>query len=178
MKISFFAHSTTTDNELHNATGWLQGELSEKGLQQAAELPGKVVDDSFTVVYSSDLKRGVDSATIGFGKTHKLRQDWRFREANYGTLDGTNKSFKSDMAQFIETPYPYGESYKDTEKRIKEFLDEIKLEFSDGHIAIIGHEATQLAIEVICNNKTWDQVIAENWRPKGTWQPGRFYEYD
>lgn len=177
MKITFFAHSTTTDNELHKATGWLQGELSEKGIKQAKALPGLISDDSFVVVFSSDLKRAIDSATLGFGNTHKLRTDDRLREANYGDLDGTDKSFKNDMTQFIDTPYPNGESYKDTEARLRSFLEDTKKEFGDQHIAIIGHEATQLAIEVICSNKTWEQVIAENWRPQGKWQPGWTYSF-
>ena len=92
-------------------------------------------------------------------------------------LDGTDKSFKNDMTQFIDTPYPNGESYKDTEARLHSFLEDVKKEFGDQHIAIIGHEATQLAIEVICNNKTWQQVIAENWRPQGKWQPGWTYSF-
>lgn len=177
MKITFFAHSTTTDNQAHKATGWLQGELSEKGIEQAKTLPTLVKDASFTVVYSSDLKRAIDSAQLGFGTTHELRTDKRLREANYGSLDGTDKSFKADMTKFIDIPYPNGESYKDTEKRMRSFLDDIKSEFPDGHIAIIGHEATQLALEVICNHKTWQQVITENWRPAQAWQPGWSYTY-
>ncbi len=177
MKITFFAHSTTTDNQAHKATGWLQGELSEKGIEQAKALPTLIKDASFAVVFSSDLKRAIDSAQLGFGATHELRTDMRLREANYGDYDGTDKSFKADMTKFIDTPYPHGESYKDTEARMRSFLDDTKALFPDGHIAIIGHEATQLALEVICNHKTWQQVIAENWRPAQKWQPGWFYEY-
>lgn len=175
MLLTFFAHSTTTDNQQHKATGWLQGELSSKGILQATELPKLIDDNSFVVVYSSDLKRAVDSANLGFGKTHNLRQDWRLREANYGSFDGQDKSFKQDMSKFIHEPYPNGESYTDIERRIREFLKETQKEFADQHIAVIGHEATQLAIEVIVLNKTWEQVIAENWRPQGKWQPGWQY---
>jgi len=175
MKITFFAHSTTTDNEVHRATGWLQGELSEKGIQQAKDLPKLSKDNSFVVVYSSDLKRAIESAKLGFSKTHELRTDWRLREANYGDFDGQNKSFKKDMTQFIDTPYPGGESYRDTEDRVREFIGDMKNEFDDKHIAIIGHEATQLALEVVLLGKTWQQVIDENWRPSGAWQPGWLY---
>lgn len=178
MKITFFAHSTTTDNMLNLATGWLQGELSEKGIIQAKTLPTLVKDSSFSVIFCSDLKRAIDSATLGFGKTHKIRTDWRLREANYGDLDGTDKSFKSDMTKFIDTPYPNGESYHDTEKRMQSFLDDIKQELgNEAFIAIIGHEATQLALEVIINKKSWNQAIAENWRKTQAWQPGWTYKY-
>ncbi len=177
MKITFFAHSTTTDNEAHNATGWLQGELSAKGLEQAKALPGLITDDSFSVIFTSDLKRAIDSSEIGFKATHPIRTDSRLREANYGDLDGTNKSFKKDMSKFINTPYPNGESYKDTEARMQSFLDEVYDEFPDGHIAIIGHEATQLDLDVICDGLSWEQAIAANWRPAQKWQPGWTYTY-
>lgn len=177
MKLVFFAHSTTHDNQQHKATGWLQGELSETGIEQAKALPGLVEDKGFSVVFCSDLTRAIQSAELGFGTTHPIRHDWRLREANYGDLDGTDKSFKSDMTRFIDTPYPGGESYKDAEKRIQSFLNDMKTFFPDGYVAIIGHEATQLALEVIINNKSWEQVIAENWRPQQKWQPGWIYEY-
>jgi alpha-ribazole phosphatase/probable phosphoglycerate mutase len=178
MKITFFAHSTTTDNQAGHATGWLQGELSDKGEEQAKLLPSLVKDASFGIVFCSDLKRAIDSAELGFGKTHKIRTDWRLREANYGDFDGTDKSFKANMTTYINTPYPNGESYHDAEKRIRSFLNDISQELGDSvHIAIIGHEATQLALEVIINGKSWQQVIAENWRPQQKWQPGWTYNY-
>jgi alpha-ribazole phosphatase/probable phosphoglycerate mutase len=175
-KLVFFAHSTTLDNEEHKATGWLQGELSAKGMEQAQALPTLLKDASFEIVFSSDLHRAIQSAELSFKDTHPIRHDWRLREANYGDLDGTEKNFKKDMNKFINTPYPGGESYKDAEKRLRSFLADIKKFFPDGYVAVIGHEATQLAIEVILNGKTWEQVIAENWRPQGKWQPGWFYE--
>ncbi len=32
VKVIYFVHGTTTDNQEHKATGWIPGELSEKGL--------------------------------------------------------------------------------------------------------------------------------------------------
>lgn len=81
------------------------------------------------------------------------------------------------MNKFIDTPYPDGESYKEVEVRIKSFLNDMKLFHKNDYIAIIGHEATQLAMEVIINKKSWDQVIKENWRSKGEWKPGWPYSY-
>lgn len=176
MKIIFFAHSTTTDNQAKKATGWLQGELSELGIQQAKKLPLLVDDSSFTKVFCSDLKRAVDSAELGFGETHPIVHDWRLREANYGDFDGTDKSFKKDMKKFINTPYPNGESYKDTEERLRAFLRDLQTFFKDDYVAVIGHEATQLALEVIVHNKTWEQAITENWRSTQKWQPGWLYK--
>ena len=38
IEITYFVHGTTTDNQAKKATGWLPGELSEKGVQLATRL--------------------------------------------------------------------------------------------------------------------------------------------
>ncbi len=35
VKITYFVHGTTTDNLEHKSTGWLPGELAEKGIEQS-----------------------------------------------------------------------------------------------------------------------------------------------
>ncbi len=175
MKITYFVHGTTTDNETHKATGWLPGVLSETGIEQAKNLPKQVQDDSFEVVFCSDLQRAIDSAQYGFGKTHKIIVDERLREANYGDLNGKTHSFKNSMENFIDTPFPGGESYKDVELRLRSFVDEMKQKYPDGHVAIVAHEGPQLALEVIANSKTWQEAIATNWRITKSWQPGWIY---
>ena len=52
----------------------------------------------------------------------------------------------------------------------------LKEKYDGKHIAIVAHQAPQLAIEVVLNNKTWEQVINEDWRKSGNWQPGWEYE--
>ena len=42
VKITYFVHGTTTDNEQGLATGWAPGELSELGRQQAKDLGGLI----------------------------------------------------------------------------------------------------------------------------------------
>ena len=176
MKITYFVHSITTDNEKGIATGWLDGELSEEGIKRIKQLPELITDNSFEAVYPSDLHRAIQSAEIAFANTHPIIPDRRLREVNYGDLDGTPKTFKKKMKLYIETPYPNGESYKDAEKRIRKFLEEKKAE-GKKHIAIVGHEATQLALEVICDSKSWEEAMNSDWRPTQAWQPGWVYEF-
>jgi len=174
MKITYFVHGTTTNNEKGKATGWLPGKLSPAGIEQAKQLPKLIKDNSFECVYSSDLKRAVDSAQLGFGKTHKCFSDKRLREANYGDWNGDDHHFKGNMSDFIDNAFPNGESYKDVEKRMRDFIDDVKI-LGYMHIAIVAHEAPQLALEVIANGKTWQQAIDTNWRKTKAWQPGWIY---
>ncbi len=75
LKITYFVHGTTVDNERGIATGWLQGELSELGWQQVRELAKIVATDEYDLVVSSDLKRAKDTAQVVFGNNHLITRD-------------------------------------------------------------------------------------------------------
>lgn len=173
--ITYFVHSTTTDNEQKIATGWLSGELSEAGKKQAKELGNQVDGKAFDVMYCSDLKRAIDSAELGFKGKCPIIWDVRLRECNYGVLNGTTKPFKHGLVYYVNEAHPSGESYLDVERRISELLADIKKQHDGKRVAFMAHEAPQLALEVILNGKTWDSAIAENWRNVGGWQPGWTY---
>lgn len=174
--ITYFVHGTTTDNEQDLATGWLPGELSETGKNQAKELGGMVADKVFDVVFCSDLKRAVDSASLAFGNKYKIVPDERLRECNYGDFNGHPASlFKSTMVDYVEHPFPNGESYQDVERRVAEFLNFLVANYTGKKVAIVSHQGPQLALDVLLLGKTWPQAIAEDWRNTKAWQPGWSY---
>ncbi len=176
VEITYFVHGTTTDNELGKATGWLPGELSDLGIQQSKELAELVKDEKFDIVICSDLQRAIDSAKFSFGDKYKIIQDKRLREANYGDYNGDEETFKNNLTDYIDKPFLNGESYKQVENRINEFLDYLRNEFDGKKVALVAHQAPQLAIEVLLNNKTWEQSIETDWRKIGKWQPGWEYK--
>lgn len=177
VQITYFVHGTTADNESDRSTGWLPGELSDVGVQQAKELGTLVKDKRFDAVFCSDLKRAIDSAELGFGDAYTITQDSRLRECNYGELNGAPaNSFKDgEMHMHIDTPFPQGESYEDVERRMADFLSFLKQNYDGKHIAIVAHEGPQLALDVLLGGKDWTQAIAENWRNTKSWKPG--WEY-
>lgn len=176
VKITYFVHGTTTDNEQGLASGWSPGELSELGLKQAKELGKLVSDKNFDVIFCSDLKRAVDSAELGFANKYKIIQDERLRECNYGDFTKRPaKEFKDKIIDYVNKPFPNGESYKDVEKRIADFLDFLKQNYNGKQVAIIAHQAPQLALDVLIKGKTWNQAIDEDWRKDKAWQPGWDY---
>ena len=177
VKITYFVHGTTTDNENHLATGWAQGELSNLGKKRAQELGQLVADKSFDIIFCSDLKRAINSAHLAFGDKYKIIEDARLREANYGDFtQKPAKYFKANPKDYIDANFLNGECYKDVEGRIKDFCDFLKTEYDGKHIAIVAHEAPQLALDVVLRGKTWSEAIDNNWRKTGAWQPG--WEYN
>lgn len=177
MKITYFVHSITTDNETGLATGWLQGELSDEGIKRAKAQTADLQSREFDAVFCSDLKRAMDSTELFFAGKFPVFVDWRLRECNYGDLDGRPaKEFKKDRElEYVDVPYSGGESYKDVEHRMRRFLADAEDLFADKHIAIVAHQAPQLALDVIVKGQTWNEAIASDWRKSGAWQAG--WEY-
>ena len=66
IELVFETHSTTVDNEQGHATGWLPGQLSEQGRTQAQQLGRRRTGDQITAVFSSDLARAAQTASIAF----------------------------------------------------------------------------------------------------------------
>ncbi len=175
--LTYFVHGTTTDNEKDLATGWMPGELSEIGVEQAKRLGEQVVDTHFDVVFCSDLKRAVDSAELGFGDKYEIIKDARLRECDYGDMNGKSVGeFKDRMEEYIDTPFPNGESYKDVEKRLASFVDFLRDNYGGKHVAIVAHQGPQLALDVLLRGRTWQQAIEEDWRKKRAYQPGWQYK--
>lgn len=173
-KITYFVHGTTIDNEEGRSTGWAPGVLSELGIKQAKELKDQIKSQDFKIMFSSDLKRAVDSANLGFKDSCQIIQDIRLRECNYGDLNQADEALVNYL-DHIDVPFPNGESLKDVENRIDSFIKMLSQEYPGQNIAVMAHKATQLALEVLLNGKSWPQAIAEDWRNKKAWQPGWIY---
>ncbi len=178
--ITYFVHGTTTDNEQDRSTGWLPGELSKLGIAQSIKLRAQIKGKKFDVVFCSDLRRAVESANLTFGKFVKIIQDKRLRECNYGDLNGAlSEKVHALMLKRIDTAFSNGESYKDVEARMRDFLNFLVKKFGGKHIAIVAHQAPQLALDVIVRGRTWQQAMKEDWRlKKAGWQPGWGYVYE
>ena len=174
--ITYFVHGTTTDNEQDLATGWQDGELSDIGRQQALDLGRTVAGQHFDAVISSDLQRAIESAELGFGHKYKIVHDRRLRECNYGDLTGRPAAeFKDHLEDYIDRPFPNGESYKDVERRLRSLVDTIRHDYPGKHAAFMAHQGPQLALDVILGGKTWPEAIQQDWRRRKAWQPGWVY---
>ena len=173
-KIIYYVHGTTYDNASKKCSGWKQVELNDLGKEQAINL-GKNTPYKFDVLFTSDLKRAIDSASLAF-PSYRSIQDKRLRECNYGDYDGEDKKLVI-YEEHTDKSFPNGESLKDVEKRVKEFLIFINNNYQGKTIGIIAHRAPQLALEVITKHIKWETAIKNDWRKTGEWQPGWEYEF-
>ena len=79
------------------------------------------------------------------------------------------------QAKAISEPFPDGESYKDVQVRMANFLKFLKQNYNGKSVAVVAHQAPQLALDVLLKSKTWEQAFAEDWRNTKAWQPGWGY---
>ena len=174
IKITYFVHGTTTDNEKEISSGWSDVELSELGIKQSIALKEQIKDKKFDVVFCSDLQRAHNSAKLAWDGICPIIPDKRLRECNYGKLNGASSAIVEPMQEeeCITNRFPEGESYGDVKVRIADFLEFLKKNYDGKNVAIVGHKAPQLSLDVLIKGKTWEQALAEDWRKTKTWKPG------
>jgi 2,3-bisphosphoglycerate-dependent phosphoglycerate mutase len=173
IELVFETHSPTVDNEEGRATGWLPGELSEWGREQAHELGTRRRDDGASAVFVSDLARAVQTADIAFGGVDiPLLHDWRLRECDYGERNGmpTTELHAGKLAH-LDEPYPGGESWRQAVTRVGRFLDDLPPRWDGCRLVVIGHSATRWGLDHLITGTPLEDLIAHDF----AWQPG--WEY-
>lgn len=171
IEITFETHSTSIDNERGIATGWLDGELSPLGREQASEL-GARRTGTVDLVYTSDLRRAVQTAEIAFAGTGvSIHQDRRLRECNYGTMNGVEvEELERIRRVHIDEPFEDGESYRDVVARTRELLDDLVTQHDGRRVVLIGHSANRWALEHLLHGTPLDELVGPF-----DWQPGWSY---
>ncbi|MDP1719930.1 MAG: histidine phosphatase family protein [Candidatus Nanopelagicaceae bacterium] len=176
INITYFAHGTSTDNEKGISSGWLDAELSKRGVKQSIELRDQLKSRKFDFVFCSDLRRASESAKLIFEGSVPVIPDARLRECNYGEFSGYPSLVVEPMLERAKTErFPGGECLEDVKTRIEDFLRFLKVEHEGSSVALVAHRAPQLALEVLLKRKTWEEVSAEDWRKIGAWKPGWDY---
>ena len=173
IEVVFETHSTTEDNELGRATGWLPGRLSAQGREQARQLGRRRSDNGICAVFTSDLHRAVETSTIAFcGSAIPVLLDWRLRECDYGTWNGSPADdLHGNRLRHVDVPYPGGESWRQAAARVGRFLADLPLRWSGQRVLVIGHVATRWGLDHSIDGTPLETLATERF----TWQEG--WEY-
>ncbi|MFC8846027.1 MULTISPECIES: histidine phosphatase family protein [unclassified Micromonospora] len=173
-RIVFETHSWSADNDRGVATGWLPGRLSVRGRALAAELGDRRRGDGIAAVFTSDLRRAVETAEIAFGGAGiPILHDWRLRECDYGARNGTPAAeLHRGRAEHLDSPYPGGESWRQAVLRAGRFLDDVPLRWDGRRILVIGHVATRWALDHLLDGVGLEELITADF----AWREG--WEYD
>ena len=169
VKITYMVQGTTQDNVDHLLSGHNDIDLlNPLGTTQAKHL-GELREDAFDIIFTSDLKRAIKTAKLAFPHRCEHVCDPHLRECDFGDM---TQDPKPDISQYITEQYPNGESYLEVQHRIQKFLKFLKENYDGKHVGIVAHQAPQLAMEVLINDKSWEEAIKQDWRNTKSWQPG------
>lgn len=146
--IYLFRHGQTEFNRDKKFTGWIDSKLTELGVKQAQMIANLLKDKQLDVAYQTRLSRSQDTLAEVL-KLHPeckgILTDDRMIERSYGDLAGFshqeiidkegNDQFEKWHRGFYDTP-PNGESYEMVEKRVAEFISDLKDKYSNKEIGI------------------------------------------
>lgn len=174
VELIYETHSTTTDNEAGIATGWLPGELSPTGREQARQLGLRRRE--VAAVFSSDLRRAVETVEIAFdGASIPTFEDVRLRECDYGVLNGAPvQRVAAQRRDRIREPFPGGESYLQVVARTRTFLADLARDWDGRRVVMVAHTANLWALETIVHERDLVELVSAPF----AWQPGWHYRVE
>jgi probable phosphoglycerate mutase len=117
-------HGATDWTSAGRLTGWTDVPLNADGRGQARRLGRRLAGEGLDSVWSSDLRRAADTATIAAGGA---RVDPRLRELDFGSLEGRiwescPAAVRRGLMAFDGFRAPGGESVEDLRRRVLDFV--------------------------------------------------------
>lgn len=113
-KIVLIRHGESVWNKENRFAGWVDVDLSEKGIEEAHNAGKKLLAEKYTfdLAYTSFLKRASRTLSIVLEEMNiqniPIIKSWKLNERHYGSLQGLNKS---------EMAIKYGENQVKTWRR-------------------------------------------------------------
>lgn len=157
MEIYFVRHGQTIFNVISRMQGWSDTPLTEKGIDDL-KVTGKYLENiKFDAIYSSDLKRAVDTAEIIKKENKedppKIRINENFREIFFGFFEGSEADKTWNM---LGKPYGCNTQNEVASKYSIEFARNILKEADPKHWA---ENCEDLGIRI---GKAISQLLEEN----------------
>jgi len=173
VKLFLIRHGQTLWNQEGRYQGDKDIDLTKEGIRQARLTAEYLSDVNFSNIYSSPLKRAVDTANIinkiNKGKNLKIIIRDNFKEMHFGKWEGMKfeqlgKVFPEEFHQWLNDPYNYcptgGESFNQVKERsIKEIENIVKENEEGSNVAVVAHGGVILSILVY-----WLQIPLPRWR--------------
>ncbi len=148
-EIFLVRHGATEWNLARRAQGQADIDLSPLGRRQAVATAADLADEPIVAVYTSDLKRAVDTARP-IAEAHALaaREDKAFREIDQGEWEGLHVDEIKRRWPELWGPArhyrarPGGESPMQVRARALEGLRKVVQEHPEGSVVVVSHGGT------------------------------------
>ena len=142
-------HGQTEKNKYGLVQGQTEADLNEVGISEAEKLQSLVSNLNIDVVISSPLRRAKDTARIITNNQFPINIDDRLIERDWGMCEGAHID-EVDTVKcwnfYLNTDANRIEKVQDLLKRVSEFLEDIKVRYSDKNVLVVTHSAILRAI--------------------------------
>ena len=147
MILTLIRHGQTDMGYQKKYCGSLDVPLNDEGKNQSEELAQRFKDTAIDAVYSSDLKRAIQTASIVFKNKNAVKRPC-FREMGFGILEGLSyeeiiSKYPDVYNTWINDPWtvvvPEGENFKDFRTRVKQGLEDLLAHHEGQSIALVSH---------------------------------------
>lgn len=149
-------HGQTEANKNHLFNGINEGDLTNKGIEQAKELIPFIKNINIDRIFSSPLRRTVHTAELLNINNKEIFKDERLIERDCGkyTLEPTNLIKDKSKLYSLENTYTEFESFQSIIDRTKNFIEEIKTKYIDENILVVTHGDVIIGFQKYFNIKS------------------------
>ena len=154
MKLYLVRHGQTEKNKYGLVQGQTEADLSLKGIEDAKKLQNLISSLNIDVVISSPLRRAIDTARIITDNKYPINIDDRIIERNWGMCEGVsieNVDTVECWNFYINTCENKIEKVQDFMKRLSEFLEDIRIKYSDKNVLVVTHSAVLRGMHYLIN---------------------------
>lgn len=183
-KIFIIRHGQTTDNKDQIFSGKRDVDLTEEGTEEAKKIGEQLKDEKITKAYQSSQLRSKHTLELVLNDYHpnvQIFTDDRIRERDYADLTGKSKVEleKQNPEQYklwhrsYDVPPPNGESIKDVEKRVMEFLNEVIPTFASSDVVLFSAHGNSLR-----PMRKYFEGLSNEEMSSFEHEPGKIYSYE
>lgn len=152
LKLYFLRHGQTGCSRENAFCGSIDAELTPEGLEMAEVFANAYKSTPWTAIFCSPMGRTLDTAKPlcdAIGMQPELRDG--LKEINYGAWEGktpeiVTRDYHDDYIRWTADPAWYpptgGEPAVAIAHRALQVIEEIKQQFSTGHVLVVSHKAT------------------------------------
>lgn len=172
-RLIIIRHAEAEGNFQRIFHGWTNSELTEKGHTQARLMAEKIKDLKFDIIYSSSMKRTLQTAEyIAEGRNLPIIRTDKLKEINGGDWEG--RYFK-DIKEFWPEQYdcwenrinehsmPNGESVEEFQKRLIEEIEYIVGNNKGKNICVVTHGTAIRALMCYFKGCAFEEMCNINW---------------
>lgn len=149
IRLYLVRHGETEDNNNKYLCGWSDVSINNKGRLQAKGLAEAIKGLDIDIIYTSTLKRTMETAEyIMMDRNCSLQPLDFLRELNFGDFEGHTmmelkekypEDFKKIQEDSVNYCFPKGESMYQMHQRVAEGIDEILAKSEGKNIMLVAH---------------------------------------